>query len=248
MHKVLNAFGLSLYESQAYQCLVQHYQLEAKEIVNKTQIPLSRVYGILDQLGDKGWIKRIEGRPLRFEAIHPAIAFAEKREALISRIDHALEQLVTWWDLNQHQMVKPVEIYIGRDKILAAWKRLSDEAQYQALILLRFVLRGEETRLPHQIQSLVNRGISIRCIIYPDLVPIHQDIIDQIRRLIPIKTGPVPVRALIVDGEVMLMVLPSMTQDQINEELSQGLLIDAPDFISMIKQTMMKTWEQLDSF
>lgn len=67
----LRQLGLTEYESQAYLVLVQGTQMNAEEVAKNANIPIPRVYGVLESLRDIGLIVIIEGRPKKFEIISP---------------------------------------------------------------------------------------------------------------------------------------------------------------------------------
>lgn len=67
----LKALGLSNYEAKAYLTLLNKVNLSAEELSKASNIPLPRVYSIVDELAGKGFVKVIEGRPRLFEAIEP---------------------------------------------------------------------------------------------------------------------------------------------------------------------------------
>ncbi|MFX0079500.1 MAG: TrmB family transcriptional regulator [Candidatus Hermodarchaeota archaeon] len=67
----LRQLGLTEYETQAYLILVQGSQMSAEEIARKANIPIPRVYGVLESLKNLGLIVIIEGRPKKFEIISP---------------------------------------------------------------------------------------------------------------------------------------------------------------------------------
>lgn len=67
----IRQLGLTEYETQAYLILVQGSQMSAEEVARKANIPIPRVYGVLESLKALGLIVIIEGRPKKFEIISP---------------------------------------------------------------------------------------------------------------------------------------------------------------------------------
>ena len=67
----LRQVGLTSYESEAYVALLQKRELTAEEISKMTSIPITRVYGTLEQLMEKGFSRIVQGRPKRFHAVSP---------------------------------------------------------------------------------------------------------------------------------------------------------------------------------
>lgn len=97
----LKALGLNSYEAKAYLTLLSRVSLTAEELSKASNIPLPRVYSIIDELAGKGFVKVIEGRPRLFEAIEPDealnsyIKYLEKmfEEDIKRRREEALKSL-----------------------------------------------------------------------------------------------------------------------------------------------------------
>lgn len=79
--------GLTDYESRAYLTLVKSEELTAEEISRLSEVPLPRVYSVLDKLVQAEFVKTYNTRPMKFEALPPSIAFA--------RIERKKEQELT---------------------------------------------------------------------------------------------------------------------------------------------------------
>lgn len=67
----LRQLGLTEYETQAYLTLVKGSQMSAEEVARKANIPIPRVYGVLETLKNLGLIVILEGRPKKFEIVSP---------------------------------------------------------------------------------------------------------------------------------------------------------------------------------
>jgi len=69
--QVLREVGLKAYEVDAYVALLEGGRMTAIEISKKTNVPYSKIYGVLNSLKDKGWIKSMESRPSKYYPIPP---------------------------------------------------------------------------------------------------------------------------------------------------------------------------------
>jgi len=79
LREPLRRAGFTTYESEAYLALLSKRELTAEDVAKQTSIPITRVYGTLEQLMQKGFARIIQSRPKRFHAIPPGEA---KREYL----------------------------------------------------------------------------------------------------------------------------------------------------------------------
>ncbi len=90
----LRQLGLTEYETQAYLILVQGSQMSAEEIARKANIPIPRVYGVLESLKNLGLIVIIEGRPKKFEIISPEEGFQNLLAIRKQASEESFRQLV----------------------------------------------------------------------------------------------------------------------------------------------------------
>jgi sugar-specific transcriptional regulator TrmB len=93
VYAALKEFGLTDYETRAFILLITSGVSSAKELSDKTRIPYSRIYDVLVNLENFGWVKVISGRPMKYRAERPAhvAKLARKQiEAKFQRIEHAL--------------------------------------------------------------------------------------------------------------------------------------------------------------
>ena len=79
LREPLRRAGLTAYESEAYLALLSKRELTAEDVARQTSVPITRVYGTLEQLMQKGFARVIRSRPKRFHAVPPGEA---KREYL----------------------------------------------------------------------------------------------------------------------------------------------------------------------
>jgi sugar-specific transcriptional regulator TrmB len=67
----LREMGLSAYEIDAYIVLLEGGQMTAMEISQVATVPYSKMYEVLNQLKEKGWIKSSETRPFKYYPVPP---------------------------------------------------------------------------------------------------------------------------------------------------------------------------------
>ncbi len=75
----LHEMGLSAYETDAYLVLLEGGQMTAMEISQQASVPYSKMYEVLNQLKEKGWIKSNETRPYRYYPVPPMEAARSTR-------------------------------------------------------------------------------------------------------------------------------------------------------------------------
>jgi sugar-specific transcriptional regulator TrmB len=117
----LKQVGLTTYESEAYLALLSERVMTAEEIAEKTSVPITRVYGTLEELMQKGFAKIVQGRPKRYHAISPQQAkreyvthLRENFETELLTIDETLRDLQRQVEplyVESHLQVKAEELF-----------------------------------------------------------------------------------------------------------------------------------------
>ena len=144
VYAALKEFGLTDYETRAFIALIQHGISSAKELSDRTKIPYSRIYDVLVNLENIGWVKVISGRPMKYQAERPAfvVKLAKKQiEEKYQRIEHALlekleplygteEQIESTpiWILNGNIQQKVIDMIRGVNKTITIFLRNPSEA------------------------------------------------------------------------------------------------------------------------
>ena len=72
----LREMGLNAYEIDSYTALIEEGEMTALEISQKTVVPYSKIYEVLNSLKDKGWVKSSESRPTKYYPVPPVEAAA----------------------------------------------------------------------------------------------------------------------------------------------------------------------------
>lgn len=84
----LKKIGLNEYEARAYVSLVGLREATAREILDAGEIPQGRIYDVLKDLANKGFVEILEGSPTYYRAIDPA----EVMQSMSTEYTHLLQQ------------------------------------------------------------------------------------------------------------------------------------------------------------
>lgn len=95
--------GWTEYEAAAYCVLVINGEMEPQDIHLETNIPNSRVYGILSQLEDRGCVKLKDKRPKIYDAIHPREVIDEELKKFRRKSEAARSRLEQVWEAERSQ-------------------------------------------------------------------------------------------------------------------------------------------------
>ena len=76
----LQRVGLTEYEAKAYLALLNAHLSTATQASEKSGVPRTRIYSVLESLKDKGWVRVYSGVPLLFKAHEPQKVFEKVKE------------------------------------------------------------------------------------------------------------------------------------------------------------------------
>ena len=182
--ELLQEIGLSKYQAMIYECLIRKGPLDARVLSSESQVPMGKIYDTLSSLLESNIIIEHSGRPKRYEAIIPEIAFQriymrqyvehEKQRDHLKTIITQLEQ-----DLERNEAsfspVQDLQIVYTNEDILNYLINAHNEAK-KDVIYVSHVRYGAFTSeldertlysLINNIGSLLKQGISVK-VIFPE--------------------------------------------------------------------------------
>lgn len=163
--KAMQDFGLTDYETRIYLTLLQYEEMAASEISKTANVPFSRVYEILSDLEEKGWIESNDNRPKNFRARPPLIAL-ENTKSSIERVQkmnetQILGELQPLFE-NKESFEKP-EIWIvrGENNIIERAKDTISQSRKEVLLALPFITKNISENVSPLLIYLKSRGIKV---------------------------------------------------------------------------------------
>jgi sugar-specific transcriptional regulator TrmB len=107
----LQRLGLTEYESKAYLSLINSHLCTATQTAEKSGVPRTKIYSVLESLGGKGWVKVYSGVPLLFKAVAPVNVFEKVKEdyaLLLDSVQGALKNEVN--DVKEKFVIKRFDV------------------------------------------------------------------------------------------------------------------------------------------
>ena len=86
IERVGERFDLGEYEIDAYLTVLEHGDLTASQIADRTDIPQPRVYDTVRSLSDRGLVELRESRPMKVIAVDPDEAFSGIQSSLMEMV------------------------------------------------------------------------------------------------------------------------------------------------------------------
>lgn len=159
LERVSRQFEFGEYEAAAYLTVLEHGELTASEIADRTAIPQPRVYDTVRSLDDVGLVELRENRPMKVLAVDPGEAFGDLTDSL-SDLVADLEATYT----EPARDVQTVSLVKSRPTILRYLSDVIDSAEYELMLSLTPDLLA---RFEDRLTAKQDDGVAIELIVSP---------------------------------------------------------------------------------
>ena len=152
-------FNLGEYEIDAYLAVLEHGELTASDIADRTDIPQPRVYDTVRSLSDRGLVELRESRPMKIVAVDPDDAFGDLRSSFTEMVDE-LEARYT----APTRETEAVSLVKSRSTILRYLEEIIAGAEYELAVSLT---PGLLRRFRDDLAAKVAEGVSVELLVTP---------------------------------------------------------------------------------
>ncbi|MFB6207223.1 MAG: HTH-type sugar sensing transcriptional regulator TrmB [Haloglomus sp.] len=152
-------FDFGEYEIEAYITVLEHGELTASEIADRTDIPQPRVYDTVRSLAENGFVEIRESRPMQVRAVDPEDAFGNVQTRLDDLIE-ALERRYT----APSRGTEAVSLVTSRRTILRYLEDVITAAEYELVVSLTPDLLA---RFEDELRARRDAGVGIDLLVAP---------------------------------------------------------------------------------
>ena len=107
----LQRVGLTQYEAKAYLALLNTHLNTATQVSEKSDVPRTKIYTVLEALKHKGWVRVYSGVPLLFQAVEPLKVFEKVKgdlETFLQSVQATLKKEVN--EMKEKFVIKRFDI------------------------------------------------------------------------------------------------------------------------------------------
>jgi sugar-specific transcriptional regulator TrmB len=159
LERVGERFNLGEYEIDAYLAVLEHGELTASEIADRTDIPQPRVYDTVRSLSDRSLVELRESRPMQVVAIDPETSFGDLQSSFTELVDELTARYTA-----PARDTEAVSLVKSRATIIRYLTEIIESAAYELTLSLTPSLleRFEET-----LKAQIDAGVSIELLVTP---------------------------------------------------------------------------------
>ena len=168
LHRILKDHGLTEYEIKTYVKLIFDGPATPFEVSESVDIPYARVYGTLEGLEKRKWIRARPGRPVVYEANPPrsvAELELEQKQSEMAAFTN-LMRMDLQGIYEKREVVKHISLWIihGGDKISEKHSELISQAKTRAYLQLSTLIPQETEGLRASIKAARERGVAVKIV------------------------------------------------------------------------------------
>ncbi|WP_254280369.1 TrmB family transcriptional regulator [Haloarcula marina] len=266
---VFERVGLTEYETTAVEELLSLGRTTAPNLAEATGIPKARIYGVLDSLADRGFVKVIPGRPKEYQPKSPEEildrAVENRRQSyesfagdVAAQRDAFLAEYRPRYERASGDISPTAELFhvvdVG-DPSERETRRLYDDATETLRIITNSY--AYQDSVDRALADAVERGVDVAVLfLHPDRLPpekaaVQADIVDRLASEYPdigvrFSTEKLPWRGTLVDpsmdyegGEAILLV----EEPDVPNHMRQAALTENGSFVAGMKRYFDLVWE-----
>ncbi|GAB3702325.1 TrmB family transcriptional regulator [Halorubrum pallidum] len=208
LDRVGDRFNLGEYEIDAYLAVLEHGELTASDIADRTDIPQPRVYDTVRSLSDRGLVELRESRPMKIVAVDPEDAFGDLRSSFTEMVDE-LEARYT----APTRETEAVSLVKSRSTILRYVEEVIESAEFELAVSLT---PGLLRRFRDDLAAKVSDGVSVELLVTPSSKAPDPDEFDylEVATIARARRGITTPILAVADGEYSVYA----TQDALRDD------------------------------
>jgi sugar-specific transcriptional regulator TrmB len=159
LERIGEVFDFGEYEAEAYLTILEHGELTASDIADRTDIPQPRVYDTVRDLADVGLVEIRESRPMKVLAVDPEAAFGDVQSSLADLVEALDRRYATPAPASE-----AVSLVKSRSTILRYLGDVIESTEYELVISLTPELVG---RFEEELADRREAGVTIELLVSP---------------------------------------------------------------------------------
>ncbi len=244
--EALRLMGLTDYETQSYVALTSLISATATEVSLAANVPRSKVYQVLKNLLDKGFIEISRGKPLKYTVIPPHEVFKKSRDHIRETMEQAESELNLVYESQIPQVPAPIWLLHGQDKIVKKEMEIISRTKESLFIMGGLMFPKEPPLLKSNLEKSIQKGVNIRILTAPTCqvddveVPI-QKLMEELP--LDIKFFPVPFIKLVVrDKKEMMIAFCKLSGNNAISETAIAIWNQYQEFVDTISGIYEFVW------
>ncbi len=159
----LGRLGLSEYESRAYIALVALGSSSASFVAEISQIPRTSAYKVMESLEEKGFARKLQGKPVAFAPVDPD----EMSKRFVAEVSESFSKISSVRDmLSQRGVPQLVYTIMGKERVLDKIGEMVDKSEH-TFVMSSPSIAEIRSGLGKRFSAALSRGVLLTVITSP---------------------------------------------------------------------------------
>ena len=188
----LRDLGLSEYEARVYRALLSAGPATAKELSRRSDVPMGRIYDVLNGLETTALIRSQQSsRPKKYAPVEPETALSrlleEKRreaEEELERYEEAVESVAERLEAREPADGQFYTVALGfEDSVDLLTERISATTEQLDMVVAdvsaQYDLGNIGARVADQVEDALERGVRVEALLHPEMISSAPDSLNR---------------------------------------------------------------------
>ena len=245
---ILQKMGMTYYGAKAYHTLIKTGTSNPTTIAEKSGVPRTKIYEVLNKLKKDNWINIEKTRPAIVKPRYPREVIEEHKSYLNSQLDDISSELTMTYDNILENETPKFKVVHSSDKIIQITEHLIENAKNKIIVMGSLYLPYGVDVLKKQLSKAKQRGVSVR-IIAEHVNTEFVNFLEHLNEYADIKTGhPYYMKNMVVDNKECIFMMAQIENEIPNVDSTTIIWITSPFLAAYISSVFEMEWENLDYY
>jgi len=244
---VLQSLGLTYYGAKAYHTLVALGPSGASTLAEESQIPRSKIYGVLRRLVREGWVITANTRPLQYRARDPREVMGARLENFQTEVNLASAELASMFDGIVERESPNAWMIRGEENIARRVSDMVRRAREEILFLGALYLPSEMDALASQIPLARDKGVEIKVLVRDHMATEGGEVIlaERLRELTPdVRVMRTPsIKFIIADHREILLMFSLVVGDVADLSNVAAIWMPRSEIATLMRSNFLMMWD-----
>ncbi|MGB9979291.1 TrmB family transcriptional regulator [Methanobacterium sp.] len=240
----LQRMGMTYYGAKAYHTIITNGTSNPTTIAEKSGVPRTKIYEVLNKLEKDNWIIIEKTRPAIVKPRYPREVIEEHKSLLNSQLDEICNELTMIYDDVLENETPLIKVVHSQDKIIQVVEHVIGNAKNKIMLMGSLYLPYGVNTLKKELSKARQRGVSVR-IITEDVNREFINIIEHLNEHADIKKGhPYYMKTMVIDNKESIFMIAQIENGIPNVDSIAVIWITNPLLASYTSSIFEMEWKK----
>ena len=245
---ILQWMGMTYYGAKAYHTLIKTGTSNPTTIAEKSGVPRTKIYEVLNKLEKDNWILIEKTRPATVKPRYPREVIEEHKSYMNSQLDKISSELSMIYDNVLENETPMIKVVHSSEKIIQITEHLIENAKNKIILMGSLYLPYGVDVFKEQLSKAKQRGVNVR-IIAEHLNTEFVNFLGHLNEYADIKKGhPYYMKNMVVDNKECVFMMAQIENGVPNVDSTTIIWISSPFLAAYVSSVFEMEWKNLDYY